>query len=186
VNAEDCICSPTVLVVSGHDETCPLAAKEAAGPPARANGRQVSRRVSSPVKRPGIPRHRQLEVIRHLAAEDITRAELARRVGITRGGMTSFAKRHQAEIEQVRAQLEAEDPWPGLWVAERAQRLAAYQACYEEAAEHKNSGHAQWVMAKAHVLSSVAEELGQLPGRGAVVVVPVQHVLVGVDLDALT
>jgi methionyl-tRNA formyltransferase len=100
--------------------------------------------------------------------------------------MTSFAKRHQAEIEQVRAQLEAEDPWPGLWVAERAQRLAAYQACYEEAAEHKNSGHAQWVMAKAHVLSSVAEELGQLPGRGAVVVVPVQHVLVGVDLDALT
>jgi hypothetical protein len=165
--------------MAGNCADCPVKVQ----PPV---SRQVSRRVNSPVKRPGIPRHRQLEVIRHLAAGDVTRAELARQVGITRGGMTSFAKRHQAEIEQVRAQLEAEDPWPGLWVAERAQRLAAYQACYEEAAEHKNSGHAQWVMAKAHVLSSVAEELGQLPGRGAVVVVPVQHVLVGVDLDALT
>jgi hypothetical protein len=125
-------------------------------------------------------------VIRHLAAGDVTRAELARRVGITRGGMTSFAKRHQAEIEQVRAQLEAEDPWAGLWVADQHNRLAAYQADYELAAEQPNAASHQLILARAQLLNAVAEELGQLPGRGAVVVVPVQHVLVGVDLEALT
>jgi hypothetical protein len=175
----ECLCPPTIVAMAGHEADCPVAE-----PSANGNGRPVSRRVNSPVKRPGIPRHRQLEVIRHLAAEDITRAELARQVGITRGGMTSFAKRHQAEIEQVRAQLE--DEFAGIWLASKRNRLAALQSDYELAAEHKNAAHYQWILARAQLMHQASEELGQLPGRGAVVIIPVVHELVGVDLDALT
>lgn len=161
--------------MAGRCATCPLGSLTGEVAPRR--------RVSNPAKRPGIPRHRQLEVIRHLAAEDVSRAELARQMGITRGGMTLFAQRHQAQIDQMKAQLE--DEFAGMWIASQRNRLAAYQADYELASEDERASHHEWLKARVQILHAVAEETGQLPQKGGVIVVPVQHVLVGVQLEDL-
>jgi len=132
----------------------------------------------------GIPRYRHLDLIRHLAAEDVTRAALAREHGVHRSAITQFAQRHRAEIEQIRTQLD--DEYAGIWLADKRARLAALQSDYEMAAEHKNAGHHEWIKTRAQLLHQASEELGQLPGRVGVVVVPVTHILVGVDAEALT
>lgn len=132
----------------------------------------------------GIPRWRVHEVCRHLATEDITRAELARQFNVTRGAITRFADRHARRIDEIKANLD--DEFAGIWLAHKSTRLAALQADYEQAAEHVNAGHHEWIRVRAAIAHQIAEEVGQLPARGVAVSGTVRHELVGVDLDDLT
>lgn len=111
------------------------------------------------------------------------RAELARRYGVARTYISKFARTHATEIEQVKAQLDGE--FAGLWIASKEARMSAYQDDYGRTLEHEHSGHHEWVKARTGILHNVAEELGQLPPRATVTVMPVQHVIIGVDMDAL-
>jgi hypothetical protein len=61
----------------------------------------------------------------------------------------------------------------------------ALEADYERTLEHQESDHHLWVHTRTAITHAVAEELGQRPGRGSVIIVPVAHVLEGVDLEPL-
>ncbi len=73
-----------------------------------------------------LPQRRQLA--RELAAEEVTRAALARRYGISRAAITQFARRHATEIAAIKAALN--DDFAGLWIASKEQRINAHQADY--------------------------------------------------------
>lgn len=124
---------------------------------------------------------RQLQ--RDLAANEVTRAELARRNGVTRGYVTQFAKRYALEIDTIKRDLD--NAFAGLWIADKENRIVAYQADYVAAATSDKAGHHEWIKARTQILHQVAEELGQLPPRATVAVVPVVHVLEGVDPELL-
>jgi hypothetical protein len=122
--------------------------------------------------------HEKLTLCRELATAGKTRAALAREYGISRGAMTEFAQRNAREIDAIKARLD--DEFAGLWIARKAARIAEYQHDLERIADNP---HHEWVKARTAILKAVAEELGQLPPRVSVAVIPAQHVLIGVDED---
>ena len=118
-----------------------------------------------------------------LAVGDETRSALARRFGVSASYITQFAKTYAREINDIKRDLDNE--FAGLWIAEKANRVVAYQADYTALATHENASHHEWVKGRALILKQVAEELGQLPPRATVTVVPVVHIVEGVDVDLL-
>ena len=125
------------------------------------------------------------QLCRALAVNEVTRAQLARDYGVSRPAITQFAKRHGTEIEAIKARLD--DEFAGLWIADKGNRLAAYQGDYDLSAEGEYAAHYEQIRTRTQILHNVAEELGQLPPRATVAVLPVVHVIRGdVDLDALT
>lgn len=127
-----------------------------------------------------IPRRQHVELERALAIGELTRAQLARRYGVTRSAITQFAQRHAGRIEEIKQHLD--DEFAGLWIYQQRERIAAYQAEYEAIADNP---HHEWVKARLTALKSVAEETGQLPGRTQINVMPVVHVVEGVVLEDL-
>ena len=123
------------------------------------------------------------QLCRELAAGELTRAQLARKYGINRSGITRFAQRHAREIDDIKANLD--DEFAGLWIASKAARIAAYQADAERSEDGGYGSHYEQIRTRLQIYRAVAEELGQLPGRTTVTVVPVVHVVEGVDLEAL-
>ena len=130
-----------------------------------------------------IPRHKYVELKKALATGEVTRASLARRYGVSRASISEFAKRHAYEIDQLRQQLD--DEYAGLWIASKANRLAAYQGEYDASLGNEfYSDHYEHVKARAAILKAVAEELGQLPNKSQLTIGGVvRHELVGVDVD---
>jgi P27 family predicted phage terminase small subunit len=121
---------------------------------------------------------------RELAAGDLTRTQLARKYGLNRSNITRFAQRHAREIDDIKAQLD--NQYAGLWIADKANRIAAYQADLElSEADAEYGAHYEHIRTRKDILRAVAEELGQLPPRTTVVVTPVVHVLEGVNVDEL-
>lgn len=123
------------------------------------------------------------KLLRELAAGEKTSAQLSREYGMSASGIREFKKRHRAEVDAIAAA--AGDEFAGLWIADKGQRLAAYQADYEIAADDDKQSHHEWVKARTGILHAVAEETGQLPPRATVAIVPVVHIIEGVDLDVL-
>jgi transposase-like protein len=119
------------------------------------------------------------QLCRELATGDVTQAALARKYGVTRSAINNFAKRHAREIDEIKEDLDNE--FAGLWIADKAKRLAAYQDLYNQAEEHENSGHHEWIKAKSAILNNVARELGQDKEAAS----SVQHVIVGVQVEML-
>ena len=129
-------------------------------------------------------RHR--EVVRLLAAEEITRSEIARRYDVTPGAVTQFADRHAEEIAAVREAMD--DEFAGIAIASKVNRVALLQEIAEKALEPvpKVSANGKVTMvinpdtkepeivmevdarAAMAALKQVAEELGQLVQRSQV------------------
>lgn len=126
----------------------------------------------------------QRDLQRQLATRDLTRSQLARKFGVSPSYVTQFAKTYEREIEAIREKLD--DEFAGLWIAQKEMRIAAYQAEYERALRHPRRDHFEWVNARRQILHTVAEELGQLPPRQTVTIVPVVHVVEGIDINVLT
>ena len=137
--------------------------------------------ASSVCGRRGTWEHRTL--VRELASGDFTSGELAAKYDISGQAVRAFAKRHAAEIDAVRTQMEGE--FTGVWIADKVSRILAHQRDYEAALNHDKADHHEWIKTRTAILHAVAEELGQLPPRATVTVVPVQHVILGVDVEAL-
>ena len=117
-------------------------------------------------------------IVRELALGLRTRAEIARQFGVTKGAVTRFAQRNAREIDELRAAIgdEVREQLAGMWIASQEHRIRLYQTIAETDPDNKS------VIA---ALKAVAEELGQLPPRAQVVVMPVTHIVEGVDMDAL-
>ena len=120
---------------------------------------------------------------RELAAGEVKRAALARKYGVTPAAITLFAKRHGAEIDAIKRDLD--DQFAGLWIADKAARIATYQADLEQSSTGGFGTHFEQIRTRTQILRAVAEELGQLPPRTTLMVMPVVHILEGVDPEAL-
>lgn len=137
----------------------------------------------------------RVALIRELAEGRRTVPELAKKYGVTDGGIRRFRDRHIEEVEHVKANLE--DEFAGLLYAKKAARLAEYEHDIETAngeianaldgrlseviklrgEQHDDATHEMEVVAdvsdavarlwrgKHRALRSIAEELGQLPSR---------------------
>lgn len=124
------------------------------------------------------------QLCRELATGE-TQAALGRKYGVTRGAISAFAKRHASEIDAIKADLDNE--FAGLWVAQKAARIAAMQADLEMSLENEEyAAHYEQVRTRTQIHRAIAEELGQLPPRATIAVIPVTHIVGGdVDLDQL-
>jgi len=123
------------------------------------------------------------QLVRDLATGEVHRAALARKFGITRAAVTQFARRNAKEIDEIKANLE--DEFAGQWIAQKELRIEQYQRDLELSAEGEFAGHYEQIRTRTQILHNVAEELGQLPTRGNITVVPVQHTIIGIDMDDL-
>lgn len=143
-------------------------------------GTGLRNRASRPGK---LDRGDQRQLRRELATGDLTRSQLARKFGVSTSYVSQFAKTYAREIEAVRARLD--DEFAGLWIAQKAERLAAYQAEYETSLNHLRHDHFEQIRTRVQILHLVAEELGQLPPKASVTVVPVVHIVESINLELL-
>ena len=123
------------------------------------------------------------QLLRELATWSGLMQELADKWNMSRSTLDMYKSRHKAEIAAIQADLE--NQFAGMWIANKEARIAALAEMYESARSHKYANHHEWIRASESLLRSAAEELGQIPGRGSIVVIPVQHILVSIDLEEL-
>lgn len=145
------------------------------------------------LERPWIRR----ELIVKLAHSGKTQRALAEEYGVAQSSIFEFAQRHRAEVEQVRADKENE--FAGIAIADKANRLATYQAVLERLAgaveANADLGDDEQAMdektanAVGKILRNVAEELGHLPNRvtlgGEVGLTHTNYTVNGVDPENL-
>lgn len=118
------------------------------------------------------------QVIRLLAAQEISQAEIARRFDVTDSAITQFRDKYIEEIEAVRAAMD--DEFAGIAIASKVNRVAMLEEIAEKAMEPTpkidNKGHRVMDVdgtvvyefdgrLAAQALKQAAEEMGQLPTR---------------------
>jgi hypothetical protein len=114
-----------------------------------------------------------------IAQADFSFRDLAEATGLSVADIQAFADEHSREIDECRKSLlnQLAREAAGLWIADKASRIAELQAMYEEAREiHAalNSPTPTWsrshkdiIKARLDILRHVADELGAMPQRAA-------------------
>lgn len=149
----------------------------------------------------GITRYLERGHIKHsllmYLAEDIWPVgKLAEFFQVSDSSIAAFARRHENEIAELRAQMQDETRkvLSALWIARKDWRLSEYQQSVEDIEEwilrEIQKGKAPdigMLRAKFQALHNVAEELGELPPRVAIEnnQTTVRYTLEGVNLDEL-
>lgn len=134
--------------------------------------------------------HIALQLIRELAIGTLTQDELADKYEVTQPAISLFNKRNAEAIAQVKANLD--DEFAGMWIAQKQNRVKVYQDDVERIAEQQETGVPQPLLIgllrlKQAALKSVAEELGQLPGRVHISVQgDAKYSVEGVDVKDIT
>lgn len=128
--------------------------------------------------------YRKVELCKELAKGEKPRAQLAREYGITRGGLSLFAKANAARIDEIREHLD--DEFAGLWIADKTRRLESYQSDLERSEDEPKGSYFEHIRVRNEIRKLVAEELGQLPSRNVAVTGEVTHILEAVKLEDLT
>ncbi len=125
---------------------------------------------------------------RELALGEKDHPTLAREYGVKPTAIMEFKKRHQTAIDEMIRDMEAE--FKGLWIAEKAVRLAVLQQDVEELDEEEwddAKSRLDAVKTKHNALMQAARELGQIPSTAGVKVDTPSATfhIVGVDPKAL-
>lgn len=92
-----------------------------------------------------------------------------------------FAQGHRREIAAIAADLE--DKFAGMWMADKEDRITAYMEEYHNSLNTSDPGHFEQAQVRLECIRAVAEELGQIPGRGAIVITPIRHIYVGMTTE---
>jgi hypothetical protein len=150
----------------------------------KGDGVEVDQPEQRDGSRYGLRPWQRHKLLRELAIGERKAADLGREYGMSASAVRMFKMRHRAEVDAIAAA--PADELAGLWIAGKSNRLAAYQHDYEQAASGEKANHHEWIKARTGILHNVAEETGQLPPRQQVSIMPVVHVIQGVDLGALT
>lgn len=130
----------------------------------------------------GIPGHLIGELCRELAVGTEKRAALGRRYGVSGSAVTQFARRHKKRIDEIKRHLD--DEFAGTWIADKTRRIEAMQSDYERSSDGEYAGHYEHIRTRMQLLRAVADELGQIPNKSAVMIGgTVRHELVGVDIE---
>jgi hypothetical protein len=147
------------------------------------------------------------KVVRLLAAQEISRAEIARRFDVSPSAVTQFADKHAEEINAVKAKMD--DEFAGIAIADKVARMGMYQEIAERAltptpkitnkgtvAVHVNTetGEVETIYEfdgrlAAQVGKQAAEEMGQLVQRSQVsgdLNTTTTYKIAGVDPEDLT
>ena len=121
-------------------------------------------------------------LIRELAACELSQKELAEKYRCSVPAISIFKRRHSSEIDQVRDNQA--DKYADVWVAQKVERLRAYQDKVQEMLDGSSPRHAEVL---ANLLKAVAEELGDLPARQQVNVntTNVEYKVVGINPNDL-
>lgn len=127
-----------------------------------------------------MPAHVQLALKREIAMGTPNKI-LADKYNLSPQGISAFGKRHSRAIDDIREHLD--DDFAGLPLAQKRNRIAAYEDEIDRLLSGKNANHHEWAKARMIAYRNVAEELGQLPPRQQVMIIPVQHMYEGVDMD---
>lgn len=127
-----------------------------------------------------LPPHIRLSLMRRIAGGE-TQAALAVEFGCTPQSVSQFKQRHADQISEMAADLD--NKFAGLWIARKENRLDAIEQVIRDIEEHPNAKHHEWLKTKLIALRNAAEELGQLPPKQVTTVIPVMHVVQGVNLD---
>jgi hypothetical protein len=126
-------------------------------------------------------------VLVELAKGELTHAAIAAQVGVSRPVVTRYAARNGAFIDRMRQDMGNE--MSGLWIAEKAKRVAVYQQQVEDVTSlpvEAQLAEPALVRNAQRALRGVAEELGSLPVRASAPPAEggtVGYELVGVDMD---
>lgn len=146
-------------------------------------------------------------LVRTSEQRKVMRRELSDKWCMSVQHLDAFERRNRGTITAIESEIMrgGDIRFAGLWMARQEARIAAYQQAYEELGSElmmslesrdddgtEYGSHFEQIRTRSdirkvrmQILRAVAEELGQLPPRQTVVVVPVQHVVVGVDVEAL-
>ncbi len=139
-----------------------------------------------------------------MLAEGATQKVVAEHFGVAQPTVSEFASAYRVQIQEVAADLENE--FAGLWIAEKAKRIASYMADIEtidrtiewrmerlkslglDLEEIAAAGaDPSLIRVKQRGLRNVAEEMGHLPARVQIAVTQqsVAYEVVGVDVGDL-
>lgn len=146
-------------------------------------GKVVKRNVYRGGGRSSLTPDKQLALKREIALRTDSMTELGKRYGLTQQGISEFKRRHELEIDDIRQN--ASDVFAGIPLAKKENRIAAYEREVELLNASSAHDHHEWSKARQMAYRSIAEELGQLPPRQTVTVIPVVHVVETVDLQEL-
>lgn len=118
-----------------------------------------------------------LELEYDIALGEWSYRELADATGLTMRDISEFADEHTREIAECKQSLlnQLARESAGLWISDKAKRIAEMQTMYEDAAaihEALNSPSPTWsrshkdiIKARLDILRQVADELGSYPQR---------------------
>ena len=130
------------------------------------------------------------KLIRDIAADELTPGDLAEKYQVSYEAIAQFRKRHAPEIDKARDRLE--DKLSHLWIAEKAARLAEYEAAFEriraildDSDLRANVNTAEMIRAQFAALKAAAEELGDLTQKIETRTVSVNYIVEGVDMSKL-
>lgn len=98
-----------------------------------------------------------LDVMRLLALTTKTHQQIADEYECSRECISRFRKRHEQQIEDIRARSNEE--FAGVLIAQKAVRLAMYEAQILQAVDERDR------KSVIRILRNVAEEMGHLPSR---------------------
>jgi hypothetical protein len=139
--------------------------------------------------------HIRYQVIRILAAGEKTQVEIAAQFGCAQNTVSDFAKKYAERIAVVRDKLD--DDFAGLWIADKAQRLAEYEDDVQKIGELIEASENDSAIVKAQLgtlfrakqaaVRAAAEELGSLPSRQELRIQsePVTYRIEGVNTEDL-
>lgn len=132
----------------------------------------------------------KLALIQELALGESSQRQLAEEFGVSQQSICEFAQRFKGEIEARRA--DQNNKLAGLWIADKANRIAEYEAQVElinqklisDKGEYQKVSP-EWVKAMQAALKSVAEELGDLT-KNVNMSGQVKYEIAGVDPEELS
>jgi len=116
-------------------------------------------------------------------ATGVQKSKLARKYDVSHQYITQFAKRYEREIAEIRENLD--DKFAGFWIANLAARLEFYENEVEMSLNSKYATSPEQSIARQRAVRAGVEELGQLPSRQTITVIPVVHVIEGINIDDL-
>lgn len=138
----------------------------------------------SPETRRKLRGHAAYTLVRELAAARQSPAQLAKKYGVEVEAILYFKELNDEPIAMILADAAKDHALVGLWIAEKAKRLAEYQRDVDGINELENL-EAPLLRVKQNAMKSVAEELGQLTQK-VEVDNTVRYSIDGVDMDKLT
>ncbi len=157
---------------------------------AAGSGSSRSRAIARPAARPGPVNsgltigqlyrgHEKRQLIIDIAMGTLTHRELAKREGLALQDIQDFAEEHERDIAECQQMLMGRlaEEVAGLWISNKANRLAEYQEEIEELrdflAELRENGirwsrsHRDMLKAYLELFRQVADELGAYPQRAS-------------------